>query len=210
MDEQFRIFREKNPFEFSEEQFNLVETDIKKERGGIVSDEYVEFSLWRRGLPSRQESFATYVMERLPREQYPNVLEVGAGRTVRLSKLLAKQGYRVTAMEPKILETDKCMENVRCLKESFIYGKTDIAMYDAVIAQEPCEATEHIVRACVENRKNFVMSLCGTPHTLMDGTELEDVDTWYRYLQRIDKEHCMLERPKLIPGFVSWVLMGKY
>ena len=57
MDEQFRIFRKKNPFEFSEEQFNLVETDIKKERGGIVSDEYVEFSLWRRGLPSRQESF---------------------------------------------------------------------------------------------------------------------------------------------------------
>lgn len=43
------------------EQFSKVKEDIINPRTGVVSDEYVDFILWTRGLKSRQEYFAEYI-----------------------------------------------------------------------------------------------------------------------------------------------------
>lgn len=208
--EEFRIFCDENPLEFDTHQFERVKDDIQNPRDGIVSDEYVDFILWSKGIKSRQECFAEFVERKFPLAKYPEMLEVGAGRNARLSSLLSQKGYRMTAMDPQIRLFHKVNESVKYIRESFTYGKTDIAEYDAVIAQEPCEAAEHIIRECVKMRKDFVVGLCGTPHKLINGEMPADVYEWYRYLEAIDKENCMLTTPNLIPGYVSCVIIGKF
>lgn len=207
---QFQRFCEENPFGFEREQLEKIENDILNPRGGSVCDEYVDFILWTKGLKSRQEAFAEFVERLFPREQYQNLLEVGSGRCAGLSRLLSEKGYKVTAMDPKIVPDNVRADDVICIKEAFAYGKTNITKFDAVVAQEPCEATEHIIRECIERKKDFVISLCGAPHALMNGEMPEDVYAWYRYLEEIDRENCMLVKPKLIPGYLSYVMIGKF
>ena len=79
-----------------------VEEDIIKPRNGVVSDEYVDFMLWTKGLKTRQEYFAEYVEKFFPQETYHKLLEVGCGRTARLSELLAAKGYQMWAMDPQV------------------------------------------------------------------------------------------------------------
>ncbi len=206
----FADFCKLNPLEFQEEQFQMIRKDIENHAHGLLNDEYVDFLLWTRGLKSRQEYFAEFIEKFCSPEKYHNLLEVGCGRTARLSRLLSKKGYEMTAMDPLLQQTDNMMEHTSiCFqKESFVLGQTDISAFDAVVAQEPCGATEHIVRACIEKKKNFVISLCGAPHPLLNGTMLNDVYEWYVYLSKIDEEHCFLITSKYIPGFLAYVLIG--
>lgn len=206
--EKFRIFCQENPLGFEKEQLQKIEEDILHPRDGVVCDEYVEFVLWGKGLKSRQEYFAECIEELFPVPEYKNLLEVGAGRKARLSKLLAQKGYVMTAMDPKIAE-DRNPEGVNLKKETFLFGKTDVLKYDAVIAQEPCEATEHIIRECVEKKKEFFISLCGTAHALMNGEMPKDVYEWYQYLDEIAGEDCFLIRTQMIPGYASYVIFYK-
>ena len=218
----FQVFREQNPLQFIEEQFHKVETDILHPRKGVVSDEYVDFDLWTKGLPSRQEYFADYITTILPSTKYQKLLEVGCGRTPRLAKLLAKSGYEMTAMDPKIVtetedvektedeEKETDAENLRCIKAAFVFGETDIAAYDAVIAQEPCEATEHVIRACVKAKKTFIISLCGTAHRLMNGEMPEDVLEWYDYLQELLGEKGTIINLNMVPGYLNPIMIGMF
>lgn len=206
----FTIFRKENPLEFDEEQFEKVRKDLFSPREGIASDEYVDFILWIKGYRSRQEAFADYVEELLPLGQYPKLLEVGAGKKARLSKILHEKGYSMEAMDPELLRMAEVNDGIRCRKEPFIYGKTDVTAFDAVIAEEPCEATEPMIRACVEAKKDFVISLCGTPHLLMNGEMPEDIYAWHQYLCSIAPKNCSLRKPKLIPGYLTYVIVGRF
>ncbi len=257
--EKYQLFCNQNPFEFRKEQLEKIKEDIIKPRNGIVCDEYVDFILWTKGLKSRQEYFADFVEKILPVGTYTKLLEVGAGETARLSKLLTRKGYVMTAMDPLLRETgkdnqmpdnlehsledsmDTNMQNnqenltennlehitedtlehvteadiqsrnnpVTYRKETFIVGKTDITGYDAIVAQEPCDATEHIIRECVAQQKDFVISLCGVQHRLINGEMPKDVYQWYDYLENIGGEYCILVPSKMIPGYRSNVLLGK-
>lgn len=208
--EKFEQFKEKNPLEYSEEQLKIVKEDIESHKSNIVSDEYVDFILWSKGLRSRQEYFAYYIEKILPVDKYRKLLEVGCGRDARLSKLLSEKGYQMTAMDPKIMNENADSEGVYCINDSFIFKETDITKYDAVIAQEPCEATEHIVRECVAECKNFVIVLCGVQHKLMNGEMPENVWEWYNYLENIDREHCIWVSTKIIPGYSTCVIKGTF
>lgn len=208
--EKYQRFCKENPLGFEKEEFDKIERDIKHPRNGVVYDEYVEFMLWSKGLKSRQEYFSEYIEHILPLSHYPNLLEVGAGKNGRLSMLLSRKGYRMTAMDPKLKINEFELNDVKCEREAFLFGKTNVSNFDAVIAQEPCEATEHIIRACVEQKKDFVIGLCGTPHRLISGDVFEDVFEWYDYLEKIDKDHCVLVQPNLIPGYGSFVMIGKW
>lgn len=208
--EQFQDFRKENPLDFDCVQMKKIESDIRMPRGGVVCDEYVEFILWTRGLKSRQEYFADYIETLFPMNQYGKLLEVGAGITARLSSLLSEKGYQMTAMDPQLVPERVKSEQVRCLSDCFIFGQSEVDHYDAVIAQEPCEATEHIIRACAAARKDFVISLCGAPHQMIDGEMPEDVYEWYFRLKRIAGKECVLVVPELIPGYESWVMIGRF
>ncbi len=202
---QFQMFCVENPLGFDEDELSKIKRDIVTLGNGVKSDEYVDFVLWNKGLKTRQESFAEYIEKVLPKERYHKLLEVGCGKRARLSEYLVKAGYDMTGIDPKIEDS---AGYVRCIRGEFDWKSTDISEYDAVVAQEPCEATEHIVRACVQNRKNFVIFLCGTPHRLLTGEVLADVWEWYKYLLEIGGENCGLFNPKLIKGYESNILIG--
>lgn len=206
----FQTFCEENPFGFLEEQLKKVEADIIKPKDGIVTDEYVDFILWTKGLKSRQEYFAEYVKEIFSNTSYKKLLEVGCGRRAGLSRLLLAEGYEMTAMDPQVILESVEGQNINCIKESFVFGQTDITEFDGIVAQEPCEATEHIIRECVDKKKDFIISLCGVAHPLMNGEMPEDVWAWYDYLEEIGGCNCVLVNPKIVPGYASYVIIGKF
>lgn len=159
---------------------------------GLISDELLDFKLWCAGKPSRQESFAEYVLGILPQDRKISILEVG-GRNGRVSQLLAKHGYQVSCMDPLLETEDEWLEGIEAGRETFEFGKTDLSSYDWVVAQEPCEATEHIVRACTKQGMPYIIALCGVQHRLISGEIPENIFDWYDYLRNIDKEHAVLE-----------------
>ncbi|MDO5410581.1 MAG: hypothetical protein Q4F21_09040 [Lachnospiraceae bacterium] len=192
-------YRNENPNELTGEKLQLLEEEIRLPKEKTISDDYFDFKLWCRGYPSRQEAFAEYIDQVLPIEKSQSVLEVGGGRIGRVSRMLAGRGYQMTCMDPKLEVSDgernreRCAGRFRAVKESFDYCKTSLAGYDWVVAQEPCDATEHVIRACLEQNVPFFMTLCGVPHRLLSGEMPESVWDWYRYLENCDRERTGFE-----------------
>ena len=83
LNEYFRL----NPNGISAEEMAKIEQEIARPKEKTISDVTLDFKLWCRGLPSRQEAFADYVEKNVPKGS--KVLEVGGGRTGRVSRLLA-------------------------------------------------------------------------------------------------------------------------
>ena len=188
--QRFQLYKNLNPNELSIQQFQMLEHEIKHLRHGLVSDEYVDFQLWSSQLPSRQESLAEFISEKLSKNKGAKILEVGGGRTGRLSRFLAEKGFQMTCVDPQLIMTDSC--DIKYIKEKFDYENFDISMYDYVIAQEPCEAAEHVVRACINQNKPFMMILCGVPHKLISGQMPKDINEWYDYLVNIASDKIKL------------------
>lgn len=174
-------YETENPAELTTEQMAKLKYEITHRQKGIMSDELVDFMLWQYNLPSRQETFAQYVCKFIPRNS--SILEVGCGRTAKLSRILKSQGYSISCMDPQV--DSAYLEDIESLKERFNFKTTDIEKYDWLIAQEPCDATEHVVRACVANQKSLIMSLCGVPHKLINGKMPSSTQEWYSHLQDI-------------------------
>lgn len=206
IENKFGCFCKENPLQYTEEQFHKIEQDILHPRDGVVCDEYVDFMLWSRGLKFRQQYFGEYIEKVLPHDQYPNLLEVGCGEKAVLAQILTQKGYCVTAMDPQLAT----VKGVKCVQAAFVFGKINLQAYDAVIAQEPCDATEHIIRACAEQCKNFIIGLCGVPHRFISGEMPADVYEWFEYLQQIAPDNIVLIWPELIPGYMSPMLVGAF
>ena len=201
-------YKKKNPNELTDEQFEKIKDEMENPKSKIISDEYFDFKLWCLGYPSRQESFAEYVAKRLKRKNVKKVLEVGCGRTYRLSRILDKKGFEMTCIDPKVEKLSACESDITAKKEIFDF-KYDLSDYDCIVAQEPCDATEHFVRACIEQNKPFIMTLCGVPHTLISGEEPENVYEWYAYLLNISKENKIRLRYVALDPFLETPVLLK-
>lgn len=203
-----QLYKQLNPNELSAKQFLDLEKEIKAPYSNLISDEYVDFRLWLMGLPSRQENFARFIVKKLPKSNSAKILEVGCGRTGRVSRILGEQGFYITGIDPKVemLSNDK----IKFIKEKFDYTKFDVSEYDFVIAQEPCDATEHVVRACINQRVPFIMSLCGVPHKLISGGMPKDEQEWYEYLINISSEEIKLRYVDLDPITTTPMLRSKF
>ena len=189
LNEYFRL----NPNGISAEEMAKIEQEIARPKEKTISDVTLDFKLWCRGLPSRQEAFADYVEKNVPKGS--KVLEVGGGRTGRVSRLLADRGYEMTCMDPQLeAESDAkvCMR-----RQEFDCREVSLAGFDWVVAQEPCEAAEHVIRACLAQNVPFLLALCGSPHRLISGEMPEDVWDWYRYLGEIDPERMEMDIVKV-------------
>ena len=198
-------YKKRNPNELTGEQFKRIEEEMKNPKEGMISDEYFDFKLWDLGFCSRQEYFAKYVATRLVRNNAKKVLEVGCGRTCRLSKLLEKRGFEMTCIDPKVDFSEKS-NHIVVKNQKFDYTY-DLSDYDYVIAQEPCDATEHIVKACVEQKKPFIISLCRSPHTLICGKQMKDVSDWHQYLRNISGNETKLICIKATPLLKTYILL---
>lgn len=148
--------------------------------------------------------FYSYLVKNYSKYHKKEILEVGCGRTARLSRML-KSYYNMTAMDPKVEYNNHYF--VRCIKQEFTEN-TPIDKYDFIFGLEPCDATEHIIRACVKAKKDFIVVLCGVPHKRIDGIMPEDADSWYNYLVSIDKDFLTLERLKN-PDFSPYIIRKK-
>lgn len=194
------LYKQENPNELSPKQIYLLEQEIKKPASNTITDEYYDFKLWCKGLPSRQERFAEFIAKKIP---HTRILEVGGGRTARLSRFLAEKGFKMTCIDPKL---EVVSSDIELIKNRFDYRRIKLDRWEFVIAQEPCDATEHIVRACVNQNKLFMMSLCGVPHRLISGKTQKNVHEWYDYLVSIDSDRIKLRFVQLDPFAVTPIL----
>ncbi len=200
-------YKKSNPNEITTRQFLKLEKELKNPRFGVTSDEVVDFKLWCMGLPSRQEEFAKYVMKRIPRKDGLKILEVGCGRTARMSRIFAGEGFDVTAIDPKVEIQDG---TIKVIKIRFNHTTFNISDYDFIIAQEPCDATEHVLRACVKHKVPFIMSLCGTPHKMISGYMPKDIEEWYDNLLKIADGNARLRYVSLDPITITPMLISNY
>jgi len=192
----FSLYKKMNPNELSFAQFLELEREMQKARHlDTLSDEYVDYLLWVRGLPSRQELFAEFLAKKLP--ESIEILEVGGGRTHRLSRILSQKGFKLTCIDPKLDLT--IQDEVKLIKEKFAHETFDLSPYGYVIAQEPCDATEHIIRACLSQKVPFIISLCGVPHKLISGRMPTSAEEWYNYLVNIDKSRIKFRNLSICP-----------
>ncbi|MBR1444592.1 MAG: hypothetical protein IJ583_13795 [Firmicutes bacterium] len=183
-EEKFKRFMEENPFKFSEERIERAKKDFYEPRKGVMCDELVEFVLWANGYPARHEKFGDHLLPIIKRNEWKNVLEVGCGEVFLLSEYLFEK------LEGKVKFTamDKCgfardSKDITLIDDEFTENY-DISGYDLIIAQEPCEAAECIIKNCTENDKPFCVILCGAPHKRLTGEIDEDVNSWYIYLMK--------------------------
>lgn len=209
LDELLRLkdYKKSNPNEITASQFIKLEKELKNPRFGVTSDEVVDFKLWCMGLPSRQERFAKYIMKRIPKKDGLKILEVGCGRTARMSRIFTGEGFDVTGIDPKV-EIQNGI--IKVIKSKFNYITFNISDYDFVIAQEPCDATEHVVRACLAHKVPFIMSLCGTPHRMISGYMPKNVEEWYNNLLKIADGNARLRYISLDPITITPVLRSNF
>lgn len=194
---QFDQYKKMNPNELTPLEFIQLEKDLTHANNILATDQLLDFLLWRNGYSSRQQLFANYLIKYLPKNPGAKILEVGCGRTARLSRILAEKGFTMTCIDPKV--DSSYLNGIMSIKGKFNYRKFDLSEYDFVIAQEPCDATEHIVRACTTQNKPFIISLCGVPHKLISGEMPHKLDDWYNYLWGIAKDKTKLIAVSLDP-----------
>ncbi len=190
-------YRKENPNRLAAEQLVSLEQEILHPRKGIISDEYLDYKFWCQGLPSRQECFAAYLKDEILPPRELRILEVGCGRYAKLSVLLKGWGHVMTCMDPRAEPVEDAEIVVR--REAFLYENVELKDYDYVVAQEPCDATEHIVRACTGRGVPFAIVLCGVPHERIGGGMPKDVYEWYACLAGIDPVHTRLDYVELYP-----------
>ena len=203
----FLLYKLSNPNELSDKQFKELEKELKAPEE-TFSDEYLDFLLWCKSLPSRQETFGNFISKKLAKYPGAKILEVGCGRTARLSRYLSQKGFNVTCID-SIVEPETMTDNVNAIVGLFDHTTFDLSEYDFVIAQEPCDATEHVVLACKAQNKPFFMSLCGTPHQKLNGEFPKDYQEWFDHLLNVSDGYAKLIWLSLDPFSRTPVLKSK-
>lgn len=119
--QRIQLYKKLNPNELTFKQFSELEREIKHPDTKTISDEYFDFKLWYNGYPSRQENFAEFIAKKLCKSKGAKILEVGGGRTGRLSRILNEKGFKMTCIDPKMELTSD--NNIEYIKGKFDYKK---------------------------------------------------------------------------------------
>ncbi len=217
---QYLILRKSTDIQRKMQAFDHYMKLIESHQTGrvVMYDEMIDFFDYINHTPHRYESFARKLSRSYPPKSYPKVLNVGCGMILELDIELIKRGYEVSSMDPKVLDKEELIQLRKKLKEmnllkdiykeeidklslykqTFDYQVDHVSDYDLCIGLEPCEATEHIIRACLKENKDFMIGLCASAHDALDGTKFKDFRDWYKYLRLIDPERVELQEIELL------------
>ena len=184
-----------NPNELSESQKAKLRRALSRQLNGTIPDELLDYMLWLQKKTSRTGEFYRYLAQRIDKFANRRILEVGCGRRALLARRLIEAGLDVDAIDP-VLE----IESDRFRKEAFEYTY-DLSQYGLVVAMEPCEATEIILRSCLANHVPCIVVACGSPHKAMNGMEFENCYYYWQYLRDISPDISFAIRP-MLEGYV--------
>ena len=113
----------------------------------------------------------------------------------------------MTGIDPKLEVSGT--DSIQFYKQKFDHKTAVLDVYDYVIGQEPCDATEHIIRACLKQNKPFIISLCGSPHKLLSGGTPKTAYDWCDYLVKIAPDRLVLRYAKFEPFYITPILRSK-
>lgn len=179
--------------------------DYLEDKTITIDDEVFDFLVQQKfaNNESREKSFEDYLIKKYRSVNGLNILDVGAGRICALSKILAEDGAKITAMDTNIRLSNVDLKRlkIKAIKSLFRcdeYSKngvgTDIKNFDLIVGLEPCDATEHIIRQALKYDKPFDLSLCVAPHKGLNGLTFGSFEEWYNYLKSISKEVSIFKR----------------
>lgn len=131
---------------------------------------------------NRYEHFAKFIKAKYPDTK--KILEVGCGDGL-LSKLLTDLGYDVTAID--YIKYNNLEENGIKFKETTFELDTDISEYDLVVGLHCCEATERIIRNCLNNEKEFSVVVCEKRQGL-ENKKIKNRNQYIKYLKTISNK----------------------
>lgn len=196
-------YLKRNPERFTREEKNKfmlqLEDFVSKSDDIVIDDEIYDFLIDCGIVKSkkREINFTSYLHDKYKHLHFNKVMEVGAGRMCKLSKELKKFGNSMYAIDPNIRLTEREAKQIgiNISKKKFICDEfsnsghgTNIKNMDLIIGNEPCNATEHIIRQSLKYDKPFDIALCASPHDSLDGKQFSCYEDWYEYLQSISKE----------------------
>ena len=180
-------------------------TEYLEDKGITIDDEVFDFLVQRKLVHNepREVAFLKYLVDKYGCLSGKKVLDVGAGRVCALSKAIAGEGAKVTAMDTNIridggiLRKNKVVP-IRNLFRCDEYSKngvgTCIDNFDLIVGLEPCDATEHIIRQSLNKGKPFDVSLCAQPHRGLNGETFRTFEEWYEHLAKISREVSIVKR----------------
>ena len=201
------IWLKENPLLLNSQEkqkFTVGLQDYLENKNTAIDDEVFDFLVQRKLINNepREVSFIKYLNKKYGELKGFNVLDVGAGRICALSREIANQGSKVTAMDLNIRLNNEILKKskVTAIKKSFRcdeYSKngigTKIDNFDLIVGLEPCDATEHIIRQSLKYDKPFDISLCAAPHKALNGKTFSTYKEWYEHLGNISQEVSIIE-----------------
>lgn len=135
--------------------------------------------------PIDYQKHALFVRELFPYAK--RVLDVGVGFG-QSSIELQKQGFIVTSMDKTDLGVSKVLEknNIPFIRDTFNLS-TDINSFDLIIGLHCCGAAELIIRNCIENDINFLITLCEI-HQGLNSSSIKSRRQYIDYLKSISSK----------------------
>lgn len=92
------------------------------------------------------------------------ILEVGAGVYPTLAERLVTDAGTIVCYDSRLTKHQSDTDKLKLVRKDF-NRKMKLDDYDLVVSLMPCKGAEHVLDACIEQDKDFVLGLCeGGPH----------------------------------------------
>lgn len=142
---------------------------------------------------TKYEHFTKFINAMYP--NHKNILDVGCAKGESTS-LLQELGYNVTAID-KFDTYQKILLTAR--KINYTYGyfdlNTDTSQYDLITGLHCCEGIEMIIRNCLRNDKEFVVTVCETKKGLYQEEFSRNRKQYIDYLKGVSNKIKMTILP---------------
>ena len=138
---------------------------------------------------NRYQHFSKFIKAIYPDAK--KILEVGCGAG-ELCQLLTELGYEVTALDyVKYNSLDK--QGIEFYEKEFTLD-TDISEFDLVVGLHCCDATERVIRNCINNDKEFAVVVCEM-HQGLENNNIKNRNQYIKYLKNISNRLKVTDLP---------------